>query len=129
MSKKILNIIDIFSGCGGLTLGFNDAGFKDLIAVDNDLASLETFKYNFPNTVTLNLDLFQNKSISQITKKAKSLTDNSIDVIVGGPPCQGFSLTGPRNFNDPRNRLYLSFIDFCLITCLPLYMPVDKSIL
>ena len=114
MSKKILNIIDIFSGCGGLTLGFNDAGFKDLIAVDNDSASLETFKYNFPNTVTLNLDLFQNKSISQITKKAKSLTDNSIDVIVGGPPCQGFSLTGPRNFNDPRNRLYLSFIDLVI---------------
>jgi len=111
MKKNKPNLIDIFAGCGGLTFGFKDAGFKPIMGVDNDAAALETFKYNFSDTITLNFDLFQKNAIAGIKNKAEKLSPNGIDVIVGGPPCQGFSLTGPRNFDDPRNRLYLSFID------------------
>jgi len=108
LQKNNLKIIDIFSGCGGLTLGFKNAGFKDLLAVDNDQPSLETYKNNFPETNTLNLDLFKPDSIKEIVS---SIGKNKVSGIIGGPPCQGFSLTGPRKFNDPRNRLYLAFIE------------------
>lgn len=108
MKRNKPTVIDLFSGCGGLSKGFMDAGFDVLLGVDHDNDSLETFKLNHENSQVLNLDLFD---ISNVKKIKKALNGESPDVIVGGPPCQGFSLTGTRNFDDKRNQLYLSMIE------------------
>ena len=104
----IMNAIDLFAGCGGLSKGFLDAGFNVIIGVDNDEAALKTFAYNHKGAVSLNLDLSEKKSFDDIQKATKN---KSIDLIIAGPPCQGFSLTGPRNFDDPRNKLYLAVFE------------------
>lgn len=97
--------IDLFAGCGGLSKGFMDAGFEVIVGVDNDGTALETFKLNHNGAVALNADLSKQETFDEIKKIAGS---RQIDVIIAGPPCQGFSLTGPRNFDDKRNKLYLA---------------------
>ena len=100
-----MNAIDLFAGCGGLSKGFMDAGFDVILGVDNNSVALDTFAYNHRNAKVLCGDLSDNSTFNTI----KKLTGNkTIDLIVAGPPCQGFSLTGPRNFDDERNRLYLA---------------------
>lgn len=106
MPKKP-KILDLFSGCGGLSYGFSMAGFDVVAGLDHDEPSLKTFALNHPKSKSLKIDLFEKNAIKNLKKE---LGDNEVDVIVGGPPCQGFSLTGPRNFDDKRNTLYLSFI-------------------
>ena len=103
-----LNAIDLFCGAGGLSLGFQQAGFNILVGVDNEQAALDTFEYNHKGAAGLNADLSKQQAIAQILKVAG---DRKIDVIIAGPPCQGFSLTGPRNFDDPRNKLYLAVLE------------------
>ena len=95
----MLTVSDFFSGCGGLSQGFKEAGFKINEGIDLNKSFLETYSYNFPNSKVLNLDLGNNDFLKKISYS---------DVIIGGPPCQGFSLTGPREIDDPRNKLYLS---------------------
>jgi DNA (cytosine-5)-methyltransferase 1 len=101
-----MNVIDLFCGSGGLSYGFEQAGYNVLLGVDNDAKALETFKYNHKNSETLCCDIrdINSEDILKIIGKKR------IDVIVGGPPCQGMSLSGPRKFDDPRNDLYLSFL-------------------
>ena len=108
MINEKLKFIDIFCGCGGLALGFKNAGYEFQMGIDNDKASLETLKSNFPQSIAAEYDLFDQKAVHEIKKDLKDIFP---DVIIGGPPCQGFSLTGPRKFNDPRNSLYISFIN------------------
>ncbi len=103
-----LNAIDLFAGCGGLSKGFMDAGFKILVGVDNDRAALETFELNHNGAIALNADLSKQDTIDRIKELCHEQT---IDVVIAGPPCQGFSLTGPRNIDDPRNSLYLAVLD------------------
>ena len=103
-----MNAIDLFAGCGGLSKGFLDAGVKILVAVDNDPAALKTFEKNHDGAVPLNADLSNPETFKTIKEIAR---DNSIDLVIGGPPCQGFSLTGPRNFDDKRNSLYLALLE------------------
>jgi len=102
-----LNVIDLFAGCGGLSKGFMDVGFKVLIGVDNDPVALETFKYNHDNAITLNTDLSKNEAFDELDN---AINVNTVDLVIAGPPCQGFSLTGPRNIDDKRNSLYLAVI-------------------
>lgn len=102
------NAIDLFAGCGGLSRGFMDAGFRILVGVDNDQAALNTFERNHNGATALKADLSKQETIDEIRKIAGN---NSIDVVIAGPPCQGFSLTGPRNFDDPRNSLYLAVLN------------------
>ena len=105
MSK--LKVIDLFCGAGGLSLGFENAGFDILLGIDNDAKALETFELNHKGAKSICGD------ITQITYKENIkpiIGDANIDVIIGGPPCQGMSLSGPRKFDDPRNKLYLSYI-------------------
>lgn len=105
--KTELNIIDLFSGAGGLSYGFELAGFNVLLGIDNDETALNTFKMNHKNSEILCGDITE----VSYTKDIKPIIgDKRIDVIVGGPPCQGMSLSGPRKFEDPRNKLYLSYI-------------------
>lgn len=100
------NVLDLFCGAGGLSYGFECAGFNVVLGIDNDKQALETFKANHYGSKTFCGDI-TNICYADIRK---IIGDKTIDVIVGGPPCQGFSLSGPRNFNDPRNALYLSYI-------------------
>lgn len=103
-----MNAIDLFAGCGGLSKGFLDAGFNILVGVDNDQAALNTFELNHKGAVGLNADLSKKETFDKIRAIIKR---HKIDVIIAGPPCQGFSLTGPRNFDDKRNQLYLAVIE------------------
>lgn len=103
----VYNVLDLFCGAGGLSYGFERAGYKILLGIDNDAKALETFRANHNGAKSICGD------ITEITYKDDILPmidGATIDVIIGGPPCQGFSLSGPRNFNDPRNKLYLSYI-------------------
>jgi DNA (cytosine-5)-methyltransferase 1 len=100
--------IDLFAGCGGLSKGFIDAGYDILVGVDNDDSALATFKRNHNGAIALNADLSQ----AETFKKIDDIIDGrKIDIIIAGPPCQGFSLTGPRNFDDKRNKLYLAVFE------------------
>lgn len=105
---KKFNAIDLFCGAGGLSLGFQQAGFNIIVGVDNEQAALDTFEFNHKGAIGLNADLSKRETFDLILKTAG---DRKIDVVIAGPPCQGFSLTGPRNFDDPRNKLYLAVIE------------------
>lgn len=98
-------VIDLFSGCGGFSYGFESAGFHVVLGVDNDKVALETFKANHANSKTLLADLHQDQAIEDIINEVK---EHKIDVIIAGPPCQGFSLTGARRKDDDRNKLFYS---------------------
>jgi DNA (cytosine-5)-methyltransferase 1 len=101
--KKELVAIDLFSGCGGFSYGFQQAGFHVTLGVDNTEIALKTFDLNHKNSDTMILDLHLDESIEAIVNKTKM---DNVDVIIAGPPCQGFSLTGTRNENDERNTLF-----------------------
>lgn len=105
--KKSYNVIDLFCGAGGLSYGFERAGYNIIVGIDNDKKALETFQTNHKNALTICGDITK----IHYTEDVIPLIDGkNIDIVIGGPPCQGFSLSGPRNFNDPRNKLYLSYI-------------------
>lgn len=103
---KQINAIDLFCGAGGLSLGFQNAGVNILLGIDNDAKALEVFEKNHNNAKTICGDITQIHYDDVI----KKIGDKQIDLIIGGPPCQGMSLSGPRKFDDPRNKLYLSYI-------------------
>jgi len=102
---KKLKVVDLFSGCGGFSYGFESAGYEVVLGVDNDKIALETFKANHKNAEILLADLHKDKAIDDIIRAVEG---QEIDVIIAGPPCQGFSLTGARNKNDERNKLFYS---------------------
>ena len=101
-----MNAIDLFCGCGGLSYGFECAGVDILLGIDNDAMALKVFEHNHKNAKSICGDITQ-ISYSDIKR---IIGDKQIDLIIGGPPCQGMSLSGPRKFDDPRNKLYLSYI-------------------
>ncbi len=100
------NCIDLFSGCGGLSYGFECAGFNILLGIDNDSKALEVFESNHKGAKSICGDITE----IHYDDIKKVIGNKKIDVIIGGPPCQGMSLSGPRKFDDPRNKLYLSYI-------------------
>lgn len=106
MNKSGYNVLDLFCGAGGLSYGFERAGFNILLGIDNDAAALKTFELNHKNSKSICGDITQ---ITYLDIRA-IIGENKIDVVVGGPPCQGMSLSGPRKLDDPRNKLYLSYI-------------------
>lgn len=97
-------IIDMFAGCGGFSHGFRQAGFESVLAVEIDAWASETYAVNHPNTKIITQDI-RNVPVS-------SLSITSVDGIIGGPPCQGFSLSGNRDQKDPRNSLFMEFVRF-----------------
>jgi len=107
--KKKYTVIDLFCGAGGLSKGFLDAKYKILAGVDFDDAALKTFEKNHNNAKALKLDLFNLKNIQVLVKLLKQ-NKVSLDVLIGGPPCQGFSLAGRREENDKRNSLYTAMV-------------------
>lgn len=109
VSTKTYNVVDLFSGAGGLSRGFMDAGFNIVLGVDFDDAALKTFKENHGYAEAMKLDLFEHKNIERIYDYLKQ-RDINLDVLVGGPPCQGFSLAGKREEFDKRNILYSAMV-------------------
>ena len=100
MGKKKLTAIDLFSGAGGLHIGFERAGFDIKLCIDNDNLVERTHKRNFPHIPMINQDI---RTITPEDIKAH-LDDGTVDVIIGGPPCQGFSTIGKRVSSDPEKR-------------------------
>lgn len=102
------NVIDLFSGAGGLSQGFVQAGYNVLAGIDFDDAALKTYAHNIKGAKALKEDLFNEEgSIKDIED---ALGNQEVDVIIAGPPCQGFSLTGARDINDSRNKLYVAVV-------------------
>lgn len=110
MSKNRFTCLDLFSGAGGLSRGFYDAGYNVVLGVDFDEAALKTFKENHGSAEAMRLDLFDHGNIDVIIDFLNR-NDIKLDVLVGGPPCQGFSIAGPRDMNDKRNTLYLAMVE------------------
>ena len=104
------NFIDLFCGCGGFTQGFVQAGLNPLLGVDMWSDATTTYKFNFPGSEILNADV-TTITTEQLLSAAKTTADK-VDVIIGGPPCQGFSISGKRLIDDPRNVLYKSFVEY-----------------
>ena len=100
--------IDLFAGAGGLSLGFEQAGFDVVAAIEIDPIHCAVHKFNFPDSEVLA------RSVVGLTGKEIRLRagigDRSVDCVFGGPPCQGFSLIGHRMLEDPRNSLVLEFV-------------------
>lgn len=106
--KNKPTVIDLFCGAGGISKGFEMADFEIIGGIDFDKKSMETFKKNHPESVSFCDD------IKKITARyfLKLTGRETVDVIVGGPPCQGFSMAGRRDPMDPRNSLFIEFLRF-----------------
>ena len=106
MNKNTYKVLDLFCGCGGMSLGFEKVGYDVLLGIDIWKDALETYKYNHHDSQVLQADM------STLTgETVESLIGASnVDVIIGGPPCQGFSLAGKRIVDDERNKLYKGFV-------------------
>lgn len=102
------SVISLFSGCGGSSLGYKLAGGEILLASDWDKNAADTYQANFPNTPFFHGNI-NDLSIEQIYYLA-NIKKFELDILDGSPPCQGFSTTGKRNFNDKRNVLFKEYI-------------------
>ncbi len=100
--------VDLFAGAGGMTLGFEQAGFDVLAAVEIDPIHCAVHDYNFPFCSVFCCDI-ATLSGEQV-RQDSNIGDRPIDVVFGGPPCQGFSLMGKRLLEDPRNQLVFHFV-------------------
>ena len=106
---KEIKILDTFAGAGGFSLGFEMAGCEIIGAIESDAWACDTFKFNHPNAIVIK------KDIRKVTNKEllnKFSSANKPDIILGGPPCQGFSICNKENGDpkDPRNSLFKEFI-------------------
>jgi DNA (cytosine-5)-methyltransferase 1 len=101
--------IDLFAGAGGLSLGFEQAGFDVRAAVEIDPIHCAVHKYNFPDCAVLPRSVI-GLTAKEIRDAAGLNSDQEVDVVFGGPPCQGFSMIGYRSLEDPRNRLVYEFV-------------------
>jgi DNA (cytosine-5)-methyltransferase 1 len=100
--------IDLFAGAGGMSLGFEQAGFDVAAAVEIDPVHCAAHKFNFPRTAVIPRSVVGLKAAD--IRLAAGIGMRPIDCVFGGPPCQGFSLIGQRSFEDPRNSLVLEFV-------------------
>ncbi|MFF4409712.1 DNA cytosine methyltransferase [Streptomyces sp. NPDC001262] len=101
---KDISMIDLFAGCGGMTAGFAANGYKPVMAVESNLHAAATYAANFGESHVYLGDIAQ--------VHADAIPE--ADVIVGGPPCQGFSSLGSKTQNDPRNQLWEEYVRFVL---------------
>jgi DNA (cytosine-5)-methyltransferase 1 len=121
LEKGTLNYIDLFAGCGGLSLGLHNAGWKGIFAIEKSSLAFKTLKYNliekknhfdWPEWLPQeNLDI--NKVLEDHRGRLIALRDQ-VDLVTGGPPCQGFSTAGLRKENDIRNGLIRSYLRFIM---------------
>ncbi|MDE3042872.1 MAG: DNA (cytosine-5-)-methyltransferase [Nitrospirota bacterium] len=104
-----MTALSLFSGCGGFSIGFSAAGFivKGYLELEVELRTI--YKLNFPDSIELGGDITEisSRSLANFSERI-----GAIDVIIGGPPCQGFSLSGKRQIDDPRNILFKHYLRF-----------------
>lgn len=112
MSDKIksFKILDLFAGAGGFSYGMEkNTHFQTVVAVDFNPNALTTFKYNMPGAHIINGDITDDKIKKRIIELSREL---NVNMIIGGPPCQGFSLKGKKlGLNDPRNYLFNEYLN------------------
>lgn len=106
--KKRPKAISLFAGAGGCSLGFKQAGYDIVYATDYNKSAIETYKKNFPETLAECKDINE-IDFMQLLSDLK-LQQGEIDILIGGPPCQGFSTAGPRFWDDPRNHLLKQYV-------------------
>ena len=109
--------IDLFSGAGGLSLGFEQAGFDVAAAVEIDPVHCAVHKFNFPETRMIPQSIVGLSAV-KIREEAR-IGRRIVECVFGGPPCQGFSLIGQRALDDPRNKLVLAGRAYCIGTGCP----------
>lgn len=117
--REFMRYIDLFAGSGGLSLGLYNAGLHGIFAVEKNKDAFSTLKYNlierrnhfsWPNWLEMkNWDI---NELLEVHSKELAALNGSVDLVVGGPPCQGFSMAGKRKNNDIRNQLMHSYIEF-----------------
>jgi DNA (cytosine-5)-methyltransferase 1 len=100
--------IDLFAGAGGLSLGFEQAGFDVAACVEIDPIHCATHEFNFPYSASICADV--RELTGQLIRERSGIADRPVDVVCGGAPCQGFSLIGKRAFDDPRNQLVYHYV-------------------
>jgi len=103
-----LTVISTFAGCGGSSLGYKMAGFKELLAIEWEDNAVETFKLNFPEIPIWQKDIKEIKSNDIL--KFCNIEKGKLDVFDGSPPCQGFSTAGKRELKDERNDLFKEYV-------------------
>src|SRR4051812_7560096 len=108
-------MIDLFAGCGGMTVGFRNEGFRPVLSVEWDRAAASTYAANFGESHTRNEDitLIEDDEIPDAT------------IVIGGPPCQGFSNLGSKDVNDPRNKLWKQYLRF-VVTARPQVFVIEN---
>lgn len=116
-----LKFVDLFSGCGGLSLGFSQAGLQGIFAIERDPMAFETFKANLLGNRGTGRAFSWPTWLGQESWDIEELLDKhlddlvslrgTIDILCGGPPCQGFSFAGRRNEDDPRNQLFNKYVE------------------
>lgn len=102
--------VDLFSGCGGFSHGFHKGGFKHLLAIDAWEAAIKTYRENFLDAETDTVDLSDSSLHDNLSRRVA----DKVDILLGGPPCQGFSTLGKRRDGDQRSTLVDVFAALCL---------------
>ena len=100
--------LDLFAGCGGLSTGFEMAGFRVVAANEYWEPAQESYKVNHPSTIFVPGDITKESTRQNIIE---SFDDAGCDVILGGPPCQAYSIAGLRDPDDPRGKLFTNYVD------------------
>lgn len=106
--------LSLFSGAGGCSLGFSQAGYEIIYASDIDSQAIKTYQNNFPDTISEKQNIVDIDFATLL--KRLNLQAGEIDIIIGGPPCQGFSTAGMRFWDDPRNQLLKHYVRALKIT-------------
>ena len=112
---RSLTAVDLFCGCGGMSAGLRSAGFHVLAGVDLEPRYMATFARNFPEAMPLRLDL--SSVTPAFLMEHLGIEPGELDLVAGGPPCQGFSKNVPRrhrSMNDPNNLLIRTYLDYCI---------------
>jgi DNA (cytosine-5)-methyltransferase 1 len=107
--ESVLNVIDLFCGCGGMSKGLSDAGLNIVAGIDIWDKAVESCNNNFEHPAYCeDLTKLNPEKFNELYNK----DNKTIDIIVGGPPCQSFSIAGKRDINDPRNTLFMEYVRY-----------------
>jgi len=108
-NKKSINVIDLFCGCGGMSKGLTDAGLNIIAGIDVWDKAINSYKKNFHHqAICQDLTKLPPEKFDDMYNKEHK----QVDLIVGGPPCQGFSIAGKRDTKDPRNSLFMEYVKY-----------------
>lgn len=114
--RNELKAVDLFCGCGGISAGLTSSGFRVIAGADVDSKYISTFQFNFPEARSMNIDLTDYTPVQFMT--TLGIEPGELDLLAGGPPCQGFSKNVPRKLrymDDSNNLLVRTFLDYCEI--------------